>query len=221
MVQGAHCPGQNDQAIGIENEGTYTSITPPAALYSKLVDFCAYIADQYNLPATAIYGHRDFHATSCPGDAFYAMLPQLRSDVAAKLNAWSTIIDNTSAGFRASASWLVSSYSTQRYGADYRYATPVAASDAAYYSATLPSSGTYKVETWYPANTGYNAVTPFVVFSSAGSQTVNVNQQANGGKWVSLGTFSFSSGARDIVAVSRWTSGTQYVIADAVRVTRV
>lgn len=221
MVQGAHCPGQNDQAIGIENEGTYTSTTPTAALYNKLVDLCAYIADQYNLSPNAIYGHRDFVSTACPGDQFYAMLPQLRLDVAAKLAAWSTVIDNTSAGFRASSAWAASSYSTQRYGADYRYATPVGASDAAYYSATLPSSGNYRVETWYPANTGYNAATPYLILASSGSTTVTVNQQANGGKWVNLGTYSFASGARDVVAVSRWTSGTEYVIADAVRLTRV
>jgi hypothetical protein len=221
MVQGAHCPGQNDKAIGIENEGTYTSVTPTAALYNKLVDLCAYIVDQYNLSPSAIYGHRDFLATQCPGDAFYAMLPQLRTDVAARMSAWTTTIDNTSGGFRASANWGVSTYSTQRYGADYRYATPVAASDAAYYSATLPSSGNYKVETWYPANTGYNASTPFVIYSSSGNQTVNVNQQANGGKWVNLGTFAFASGARDVVAVSRWTTGTAYVIADALRLTKI
>jgi hypothetical protein len=224
MVVGAHCPGQNDKAIGIENEGTYTSTTPTTALYSKLVDLCAYICDQYNISATQIYGHRDFYSTACPGDQFYAMLPQLRTDVAAKLaggTAWTTTVDNTSSAFRASANWATSTYSTQRYGADYRYANPVAASDAAYYSATLPSAGNYKIETWYPANAGYNATTPYVVFSSSGSQTVIVNQQVSGGVWNTVGTFAFASGAQDVVAVSRWTSGAGYVIADAVRITKV
>jgi hypothetical protein len=221
MVVGAHCPGQNDKAIGIENEGLYTSVAPTAALYNKLVDMCAYICPPYRISATQIYGHRDFIATQCPGDVLYGMLPQLRTDVAAKLTAWSTVVDNTSGGFRASANWGVSTYSTQRYGADYRYADPTPASDAAYYSATLPSAGNYKIETWYPANTGYNATTPYVVFASGGNQTVVVNQQANGGKWNTVGTFAFGSGARDVVAVSRWTSGTGYVIADAVRITKV
>lgn len=224
MVVGAHCPGQNDKAIGIENEGTYMTVTPPAALYNKLVDLCAYICQQYGIAATRIYGHRDFLATDCPGDVLYSMLPQLRTDVAAKLaggTAWTATVDNTSDSFRASANWGTSTYSTQRFGADYRYADPLAASDAAYYSATLPSAGNYKIETWYPANTGYNATTPYVVFSSAGNQTVTVNQQANGGKWNAVGTFAFNGGAQDIVAVSRWTSGAGYVIADAVRITKV
>jgi hypothetical protein len=222
MVVGAHCPGQNDKAIGIENEGLYTSVAPPAALYDKLVDMCAYICQQYGIAATQIYGHRDFLATQCPGDVLYGMLPQLRTDVAAKLTpSWSTVIDNTSGGFRASANWGTSTFSTQRYGTDYRYANPTPASDAAYFSANLPAAANYKIETWYPANAGYNATTPYVVFASSGNQTVVVNQQANGGKWNTVGTFAFSAGARDVVAVSRWTSGAGYVIADAVRVTRV
>ena len=48
-----------------------------------------------------------------------------------------------------------------------------------------------------------------------------VNQQANGGAWRSIGTFAFNAGAQDILAVSRWTSGSGYVIADALRVTRL
>jgi N-acetylmuramoyl-L-alanine amidase len=225
MVVGAHCPGQNDKAIGIENEGTYTSVTPTTALYNNLVQLCAYICSKYGIAATEIYGHRDFYSTACPGDAFYAMLPQLRTDVAAALSGGGTsftvTIDNTSSSFRASTNWGTSTYSSQRYGADYRYANPVAASDAAYYSATLPSAGNYKIETWYPANTGYNASTPYVVFTSSGSQTVTVNQQVNGGKWNTVGTFAFAGGTQDVVAVSRWTSGTGYVIADAMRITAV
>ncbi|HZM79605.1 MAG TPA: N-acetylmuramoyl-L-alanine amidase [Candidatus Limnocylindrales bacterium] len=223
FVTSAHCPGQNTVAVGIENEGLYTSVLPPAALWDKLVDLCVYICQQGGFGANQIYGHRDFVATACPGDAFYAKLADLRAAVAAELNppAWSTVIDNGSAGFRASANWGTSTYSTQRYGADYRFANPEPIGDGAYYSATLPATGNYRVDVWYPASTGYNATTPHVVFASTGNQTVTVNQQANGGAWRSIGTFAFGAGTQDIVAVSRWTSGAGYVIADAVRVTRV
>jgi N-acetyl-anhydromuramyl-L-alanine amidase AmpD len=84
-VRGAHCDGQNDVAIGIENEGTYTSVQPPAALYNQLVAMCTYICQQYGIPSSQIYGHRDFNATACPGDQLYAKLPQLRADVAARI----------------------------------------------------------------------------------------------------------------------------------------
>ena len=41
------------------------------------------------------------------------------------------------------------------------------------------------------------------------------------GQWRVLGTFNLTAGDANKVAVSRWTSGTGYVIADAIRVTRV
>ncbi|MFA7761775.1 peptidoglycan recognition family protein [Streptomyces sp. NPDC048723] len=85
QVRAAHCVGQNTVSIGIENEGTYTSQDPPAAQFAALADLCAHICDQYGLPASEIYGHRDFNATACPGDHLYALLPTLRKDVAARL----------------------------------------------------------------------------------------------------------------------------------------
>jgi N-acetyl-anhydromuramyl-L-alanine amidase AmpD len=81
-VEGAHCTGQNVEAVGIENEGTYTALTPPDRLWTRLRAMCAYICSQYGIPPTEIGGHRDFKDTLCPGDALYAMLPRLRSEVA-------------------------------------------------------------------------------------------------------------------------------------------
>jgi N-acetylmuramoyl-L-alanine amidase-like protein/putative peptidoglycan binding protein len=81
-VEGAHCTGQNVESVGIENEGTYSTVTPPDKLWARLRDMCAYICNQYGIAPTEIAGHRDFKDTLCPGDAFYAMLPQLRTEVA-------------------------------------------------------------------------------------------------------------------------------------------
>jgi hypothetical protein len=91
QIVGAHCVGQNEQSIGIENEGTYTSVAPPDQLYGQLVSLCVDICQQYGLPATAIFGHRDFNATQCPGDVLYARLPQLRADVGARVMVWPTV----------------------------------------------------------------------------------------------------------------------------------
>ncbi|MEU3721387.1 peptidoglycan recognition family protein [Streptomyces sp. NPDC031705] len=85
LVRGAHCVGQNSVAIGIENEGTYMTEAPPAAQFSALADLCARICRQYDVPASEIYGHRDFNSTACPGDRLYAMLPKLREDVSRRL----------------------------------------------------------------------------------------------------------------------------------------
>jgi len=135
---------------------------------------------------------------------------------------WSTVVDNTTAGrFTASANWGTSAYSDQRYGTDYRFAEPVLASDVAWYRVNIPETASYEISVWYPANAGYNDSTPFIVATTSGNQTVRVNQRINGGQWVSLGVFTLPAGDGDRVGVSRWTSGTGYVIADAIRVTRV
>ena len=133
---------------------------------------------------------------------------------------WTTTIDNTGGGFTASANWGTSAFSAQRFDADYRFASPVSSSDVAWYAATTPATGSYSVEVWYPADPGYNNQAPFIVATTTGNQTVLVNQRAGGGQWVSLGVFTLPAGAGDKVGVSRWTSGTGYVIADAVRLTR-
>ncbi|MBE1491916.1 golvesin C-terminal-like domain-containing protein [Plantactinospora soyae] len=136
--------------------------------------------------------------------------------------AWSSTVDNTTAGrFTASASWGTSTYSSQRYGTDYRFADPVLSSDVAWYKVNIPTTASYEVSVWYAADPGYNDATPFIVASTSGNQTVRVNQRANGGRWVSLGVFALTAGDENKVGVSRWTSGTGYVVADAVRVTRV
>jgi N-acetyl-anhydromuramyl-L-alanine amidase AmpD len=84
-VEGAHCTGQNVVAIGIENEGTYTNVAPPAALWDRLRETCAYLCRRYGIKPTEIYGHRDFKNTACPGDKLYAKLPALRDEVAGLL----------------------------------------------------------------------------------------------------------------------------------------
>ncbi|WP_211588679.1 metallophosphoesterase [Allorhizocola rhizosphaerae] len=136
--------------------------------------------------------------------------------------AWSTIVDNATAGrFTASANWGTSMYSSQRYGADYRYAPPnTTASDVAWYKVNIPETGNYQVSVWYADDPGYNDSTPFMIATPTGNQTVRVNQRANGGRWVTLGRFTLAAGDANKVGISRWTSGTGYVIADAVRITR-
>ncbi|MBY8870390.1 peptidoglycan recognition protein family protein [Micromonospora sp. PLK6-60] len=86
MVQGAHCVGQNSQAIGIENDGIYLDVQPPAALWNSLVTFCAFTCQQYAIAPSEIYGHKDFNSTQCPG-LLHARLPELRTAVAARLGA--------------------------------------------------------------------------------------------------------------------------------------
>ncbi|MEJ3655738.1 N-acetylmuramoyl-L-alanine amidase [Actinomycetes bacterium KLBMP 9759] len=94
QVEGAHCTGQNIVAVGIENEGTYVGENPPAQLWNRLREMCAYVCAQYGIPPAEIFGHRDFKNTACPGDRLYGMIPRLRGEVAGmlgqRLEAWET-----------------------------------------------------------------------------------------------------------------------------------
>jgi N-acetylmuramoyl-L-alanine amidase/Putative peptidoglycan binding domain len=85
QVQSAHCPGRNHDSIGIENEGTYITETPPQALWDSLVRLSVTICQQYQIKAHNMFGHWDFRATQCPGIAFYRQFPQLRREVAVTL----------------------------------------------------------------------------------------------------------------------------------------
>ncbi|WP_203654630.1 peptidoglycan recognition protein family protein, partial [Actinocatenispora rupis] len=81
QVVAAHCPGENGNAIGIENEGTYITETPPQALTDALTKLCVAVCQQYRLHAYDIFGHWDFRDTDCPGIAFYRQFPALRRGV--------------------------------------------------------------------------------------------------------------------------------------------
>ncbi len=83
-VLGAHVGGFNTTCIGIENEGTYTSVGPTQALWDSLVETSAWICGQYGIASSSILGHRDFNATECPGEVLYGMLPDLRAAVGAR-----------------------------------------------------------------------------------------------------------------------------------------
>ncbi|GLV60150.1 hypothetical protein KDH_69730 [Dictyobacter sp. S3.2.2.5] len=94
-IVSAHCPGMNSEAIGIENEGTYFTETPPDALLDSLEDLCVYICQQYDLNANNIFGHWDFRDTDCPGIKFYSMLPAFRRRVAWRLKQLQSIPERT------------------------------------------------------------------------------------------------------------------------------
>ncbi|WP_371950113.1 peptidoglycan recognition protein family protein [Actinomadura monticuli] len=86
LAVGAQVLHHNDHTIGIENEGTYTSRAVPGSLWRSLVEVCVWLCREYRLdPSEAIMGHRDYNNTSCPGDRLYARLPELRREVAARL----------------------------------------------------------------------------------------------------------------------------------------
>lgn len=215
----------NTLMIGWEIDYNGVNQEMTAAQYNASLAATAAVLTRLGRDSSYARGHRET-STSGKIDPSFIDLNVMRADVAARMagggTAWSSTVDNSTAGrFTASANWGVSTYSSQRYGTDYRYADPVAASDPAWYRFNVPAAGNYRVEAWWPANSGYNSATPYIVATSTGNQTVRVDQRVTGGQWRVLGTFALPAGDANRVAVSRWSNATGLVIADAVRLTRV
>ncbi|SDJ34311.1 N-acetylmuramoyl-L-alanine amidase [Nonomuraea jiangxiensis] len=218
----------NNRSIGIEHEGFVDNASWfTDAMYRASAALTRYLCDKYGIPKTrtGIVGHSEVPGATHtdPGRNWnWTTYMNYVTGGTTEPPTWSTTIDNTTAGqFTASANWGTSTYSTQRYGADYRFAEPVEASDPAWYSAAIPSTGSYRVEVWYPDDPGYNSSAPYIVATSSGNQTVYVDQRAGGGAWRNIGTFTLNAGTYNVVGTSRWTGGTGLVIADAVRISRL
>ena len=102
VVTGAHVGGYNSANLGVAALGTLTERGPTAPAQSALEDVLSDWSRRHGIAPTGsgtytnpvsgatwtgpnIPGHRDFAATECPGGALYALLPTIRSNVAARL----------------------------------------------------------------------------------------------------------------------------------------
>ncbi len=111
-VTGAHAYNFNSGTVGVALLGTLTNQDATPAAKSALEDVLAWKASTHGLDPNGsslytnpvnggqktfpnIAGHRDVDATECPGGAFYAALPDVRAQVAARIAA-STSITTTS-----------------------------------------------------------------------------------------------------------------------------
>ncbi|AKI99524.1 transglycosylase-like protein with SLT domain [Archangium gephyra] len=117
------------------------------------------------------------------------------------------------------ASWVSSTNVAGYYGSGYYAASTAAVSEPVTFYFYLPAAATKTIDAWWTSATDRSTTAPFIVYNAAGTKlaTVNVNQQINGGRWNTLGTYSFSAGWNK-VQLSRWTTAGYQVIADAVQV---
>jgi hypothetical protein len=234
MTKGAH-DGCNADSFGFSCLGNFNPgiNVSPTIQRSKLYDVIAwrmptgwspYGSGTYcGVTAGRIDGHRVVSTKTCPGDNIYQYITtnyssgEARNGVAARRTpATVIIVDNNSAGFTASANWTTATSAPDKYGADYKFRSTTPISDQATWTTTLGSTKTWNVSVWYSAGANRSTTAPYAVTHAAGSTTVNVNQQANGGTWVSIGSWSMNAGSNN-VKLSCWTTTGFVVIADAVR----
>ncbi len=98
-VRGAHFCGKNSETMGVCLLGNFMEMVPAPPALNKLEQLLGWKAYQEELDPQAINshpanpllpviaGHRDGCATACPGDYLYALLPEVRQEVAAALQA--------------------------------------------------------------------------------------------------------------------------------------
>jgi N-acetyl-anhydromuramyl-L-alanine amidase AmpD len=122
------------------------------------------------------------------------------------------IKDNTAATY--TGTWATGSSATDKYGADYRYHSTAPISEPAQWLATLNTSASWNVRAWWPQGANRSATAGYIVTHGAGTTTVSKNQQANGGSWQLLGTWSMGTGK---VQLSCWTTSGFIVVADAIK----
>jgi hypothetical protein len=85
------------------------------------------------------------------------------------------------------------------------------------YTPDLPALARYEVAAWWPEGVSDAAKVPVAVGHAAGVDTVFVDQRGDGGRWVSLGMWSFDAGQGGFVEIQ---GSDARVAADAVRFTR-
>src|SRR5659263_94476 len=95
------------------------------------------------------------------------------------------IIDNGGGGTSSTGTWAVSG-GTSPYGANSLWAR-----DGATYTWHFASqpAGTYEVFMWWSGWSSRTTNAPVTIVHRDGSNTINVNQQLNAGKWNSLGQY--------------------------------
>ena len=161
-----------------------------------------------------------FVSNAIPSTAQFVSADAVRIAWVANVGQPDVVVDNTDTGFTASANWTASTSPTGYLGSNYRLRNTASVSDAASWTATLPTSGSYTVYARWTAATGRATSAPFIVTHAGGNTTVNANQTTNNGTWVSLGSYNFNAGTGERVKLSCWTSSGTTVSADAIRLVK-
>lgn len=126
--------------------------------------------------------------------------------------------DATPSRFSASSSWGQSSSNRQRSRTGYHYAEPAPIADPARFKAHIPRTGSYILYARWAAAPGYNRSAPFGISTTRGTRWVRVDQRRDGGRWVYLGSYRLDAGDHYLIRLSRRTSTSGLLIADAIRV---
>jgi hypothetical protein len=140
--------------------------------------------------------------------------------LATRSAAQEIIIDNGASGFTTGGTWVASTSIAGYYGANYLTdgSAAVDAGKWAKWKPTFPSTGSYTVYARWTASSNRPSSVKYRVYHQGVVTDVWKNQQASGGTWVSLGTFTFGAGNSESNRLTLDAgSASGYVVADAAR----
>jgi N-acetyl-anhydromuramyl-L-alanine amidase AmpD len=221
----------NQTSIGIEHEGY---VSDPSwftdAMYRSSAKLSASLAKKYgiHIDRNHIIGHDEVpypNTHTDPGyywdwNKYMSYVRYYAGDTSSN-TTYKQVVDNADSNrFYAASSWGTSSYSSQRYGSNYKFTSPSATYSGASFKVKTPAKGSYAVYGWWPASSGYNDQAVFWIWTTNGWASKTVSQRTSGGKWVYLGSYKMGAWDDWNVEVSNQSSGTGYVIADAIKVVR-
>ncbi|MCG6966469.1 MAG: S8 family serine peptidase [Chromatiaceae bacterium] len=89
--------------------------------------------------------------------------------------------------------------------------------DSFRFTPALQSAGDYRISAWWAPDVANSDRATFGIRHQGGLDTVVVDQQADGGRWIDLGIYRLAGDGSDYVAVSDVDDPGSQVIADAVR----
>lgn len=129
-------------------------------------------------------------------------------------------IDNADAVFEGI--WTTASSSPDRYQKDYKFKSTADGSGeagTATYTPDIKTTGKYSIDIYFAHGSNRATNAPWIITCESGTETVLVNQQINGGKWVRIASDKlFKAGTSATIRLSN-NSGTAgaVVVADGVR----
>ena len=225
----------NNFAVGIEHGGSASQTSFPAGqidasakLTCDITKDNGIVRDSYHIVGHGKLqpGNRTDPGDNWPWTTYINKVKSYCGDTGGGGGTTGLIIDSnnsnndTSKGYiEVSANWVSSTNVAGYYGSGYWAGNGEAVSDPATFYFYMAAAGSKTIDAWWTSASDRATAAPFIVYNAAGTNlgTVKVNQQANGGTWNTLGTFSFTAGWNK-VQVSRWTTADAAVIADALRV---
>jgi N-acetyl-anhydromuramyl-L-alanine amidase AmpD len=217
----------NHFTVGVEHGGFASQSSWPTAQINASADLVCHTTDRHAIPRDKyhILGHAQLQpynrtdpGENWPWSTYYSKINSYcSSEIIVDSNNNNN--DPNLAKMEVSANWTSSNATPGYYGTGYWWASTQAISDPAHFWFYLSAAATKTIDAWWTSGSNRSDSAPYLAYDASGTHlgTVRVNQQANGGKWNQLGSWSFSAGWNRI-SLSRWTTEGYVVIADAVRI---